>query len=83
MTPTKDIWDKMQASAALIASIFVPLAVAIVGNSYSHATKEAENRLRYVEISIGILQSEPNRETAALREWAVQVLDSQATVRLS
>lgn len=79
----KDSWDKMQAAAALIASVFVPLAVAFVGSSYSNAMKDAENRLRYVELAIGILRAEPNRDTLALRGWAVEVLSSQSSVPLS
>ena len=79
----KDKGDKMQAAAALIASVFVPLAVAFVGSSYSNAMKEAENRLRYVELAIGILRAEPNRDTLALRSWAVEVLSSQSSVPLS
>jgi len=82
-TQPKDKWDKMQAAAALIASVFVPLAVAFVGSSYSNAMKEAENKLRYVELAIGILRAEPNRETLALRGWAVEVLSSQSSVPLS
>jgi len=82
MAEPKDKWDKMQAAAALIASVFVPLVVAIVGSSYSNAMKEAENRLRYVELAIGILRAEPNRDTLALRGWAVQVLSSQSSVPL-
>jgi hypothetical protein len=73
----KDIWDKMHASATLIASVFVPLAVAFVGSSYTNAMKEAENKLRYVELAIGVLRAEPSRETDALRGWAVEVLSSQ------
>lgn len=79
----KDRWDKMQAAAALIASVFVPLAVAFVGSSYSNAMKDAENKLRYVELAIGILRAEPNRDTLALRGWAVEVLSSQSSVPLS
>jgi hypothetical protein len=79
----KDIWDKMHASATLIASVFVPLAVAFVGSSYTNAMKEAENKLRYVELAIGVLRAEPSRETDALRGWAVEVLSSQSVVPLS
>ena len=79
----KDVWDKMQASAVLIASVFVPLAVAFVGSSYANAMKEAENKLRYVELAIGVLRAEPSRETLALRGWAVEVLSSQSVVPLS
>lgn len=79
----KDAWDKMQSLAALIASIFVPLAVAFVGNSYANAMKEAENKLRYVELAINILRADPTRENNALRGWAVEILSSQSAVPIS
>lgn len=80
---TKDPWDKMQALAALFASLLVPLAVAFVGNSYATAMKDAENKLKYVELAISILRADPSKESQALREWAVEVLSSQSVVPLS
>lgn len=79
----KDPWDKMQALAALFASLLVPLAVAFVGNTYATAMKDAENKLRYVELAIGILRADPSKENQALRGWAVEVLSSQSVVPIS
>jgi hypothetical protein len=73
----------MQSAAALIASIFVPVAVAFVGNGYANAMKDSENKLKYVELAIGILRAEPTRETLPLRGWAVEVLSSQSMVPIS
>jgi hypothetical protein len=81
--PAKDTWDKLQAIAAFVASIFVPLAVVLVGNSYSRSMKETENRVKYVELAVSILRAEPSVGTAALRGWAVDVLQQQAIVPLS
>ncbi len=79
----KDTWDKMQALSALFASLLVPLAVAFVGNTYATAMKDAENKLRYVELAISILRADPSKESQALRGWAVEVLSSQSVVPIS
>lgn len=80
----KDFWGKLQVVAALLASVFVPLAVVFVGNVYSSAIKDSENRLRYVEISLQILRTEPSNDGAvALREWAIALLNHQSPVPLS
>ncbi len=64
---SKDWWDKLQAVSALIASIFIPLTVLVVGNSYSRSMKDSENRIKYVELAVSILKAEPSEKTGALR----------------
>lgn len=79
----KDGWDKLTAVAPLLASLLVPLAVAFVGNVYSKSMKDTENSLKYVELAVSILRTEPQADNAPLRTWAVDVLNDQATVKLS
>lgn len=57
----KDVWDKIQSLAPLVASILVPLAVAFVGSSYASAMKNSENQIKYVELAVSILRSEPTQ----------------------
>lgn len=45
--------------------------------------KNSESRVRYVDLAIEQLRAAPTPETTALREWAVELLDSQAPVKLS
>lgn len=71
------------AYAALISSVAVPLVVAGIGAWYNINIKDSENRVRYVELAISQLRTPPTPETSALREWAVELLDSQAPVKLS
>jgi predicted aconitase len=59
------------------------LAIAWVGGTYNASIKDSENRIRYVELAIEQLRSPPTPETTALREWAVELLDSQSPVKLS
>lgn len=82
-TPSKDIWQILRDVAPIVASIAVPLAIAWVGGEYNARIKETENRIRYVELAISQLRSPPTPETAALREWAVELLDSQSPIKLS
>jgi hypothetical protein len=75
--------ENLRAIAALIASILVPIAVAFVGSYYTNVMKESENRIKYVELAVAILRSEPRPEATALRGWAVEVLAKQSVVPLS
>ncbi len=79
----KDIWGISQSVVLMLSSIAVPLVIAGIGASYNTSMKDSENRVRYVELAIAQLRSPPTPETAALREWAVEVLDSQSPIKLS
>jgi len=45
--------------------------------------KESENRVRYIEIAIGILKGEPSKETNALRIWAINVINQYSIVPIT
>ena len=79
----KDAWDKMTAASALVASVLIPMALLIVGNTFSQRQRDAENALKYTELAVQILRSEPTVQTGALRDWAVEVLAKHAPVPLS
>ena len=77
---TKDFWDKTSAIAALLASVLVPIVIAIVGHSYTNAIKEAENRVKYTELAITILKSIPEKDSDDIRAWAVDVINQYSGV---
>lgn len=81
--PRKDSLSRLTAFAALFSSVAVPLTIAGIGAWYNVNIKDSENRVRYVELAIAQLRTPPTPETSALREWAVELLDSQAPVKLS
>ena len=83
LAASKDIWDKLRSLGHFIGGVGVPLVIAWLGNSYNAAIKDSENRVKYVEIAIAELRSTPRQETEALRVWVVDLLDSQAPVKLS
>jgi hypothetical protein len=82
-TKSKDVWDKLQVTAILAASVLIPFAALIVGNLVSTSQKDSENRVKYVEIAVSILRTDPTESTQALREWAVEILAAQSPVTLS
>ncbi len=70
-TRQKDVWDKLLAIAGVAASILVPLVIAFVGNEHSNAIKESENRVKYTELAISILNGPPSNTNQGVRGWDV------------
>jgi hypothetical protein len=79
----KDIWDKITALSALIASVFVPIVLAVVGQAYTTAMKQSENRVKYTELAISILKDKPTSETQDVRAWAIDVVNEYSGVPMS
>lgn len=79
----KDIWDILQSVAHTVSIIAVPAVIALVAATYNERIKDSENRIRYVELAIAQLSLPPTQETIVLREWAVELLNSQSPVKLS
>jgi len=79
----KDIWEIRKDKALTFAGIVTPIVIAVIGGCYNSSMKDSENRVRYVELAINQLRSPPTPETAALREWALNLLDSQSPIKLS
>jgi hypothetical protein len=76
----RDIWSKITAISALIASVLIPVVVVVVSNLFTSAMKDSENRVRYIELAIGILKSPPSADTDNLRTWAVDVINKHSDV---
>ena len=45
--------------------------------------KESENRVKYLELAIGILRSPPSEDTENLRVWAIDVMDKYSEVSIN
>ena len=76
------LWEKLKVVSLVTASLMIPLVVAYLGNAVSKDQKDKEIGVRYVELAAGILRTEPNPQTKALREWAVSVIDHYSQVPL-
>lgn len=82
-TPEQSAWELRKDKALFFAGITTPLVVAVIGAWYNIAIKESENQVRYVELAISQLSEKPSPETTALRNWAIDLLDSQSPIKLS
>jgi uncharacterized protein YjbI with pentapeptide repeats len=79
----KDFWDKITALSAFIASILVPLVLAVVGNAYASAMKQSETKVKYTELAISILKDKPSSDTQDVRAWAIDVVNQYSGVPMS
>ena len=79
----KDVWDKANSLSVPIATILIPIVVVIVGNLYSSALKESENRVKYTELAISILKDKPSSENQSIRGWAIEVINQYSGVPMT
>ena len=81
-TELPQIWEKIKVLSVVIASLTVPVVVAVVGNSYSKEQKDKEIGVRYVELAVEILRAAPSPDNKALRTWAISVVDHYSALPL-
>ena len=75
-------WDGLKAISNFLASVLIPLVILIGSNSFSKAIKEKEMRLSYVKMAVNILQQEPDEENAAIRNWAIEIINKYSEVKM-
>jgi hypothetical protein len=80
---TRDRIHIIEVLAKILASIAIPIVLAISGYIIDSTIKEKELGLKYVEVAVGILKSKPNSETNALREWAISIIQRHSSIPLS
>jgi len=78
----KDWWDKSHLVASSIAILLVPILVGYFGNQINSAIKDKEISQKYVELAIGLLKGDPDKESPALREWAINIVNANSPVHL-
>jgi hypothetical protein len=80
-------WQKLEAVSKVIAAIFIPLAVAYLGNQVASANKQRDTETKFVELATAILSKEPaasqTAENQNLRKWAVEVINRFSGVPMS
>jgi hypothetical protein len=76
---SKDWWDKTK----IIASVCTPIVIIVSGVVINSALKKSEIRVKYVEVAVSILKDKPRDDTKALRNWAIDVLESNSITPLS
>jgi len=73
-------WEKAKILSVIVASVFIPLAVALSGNWYARSLKEKDTQARYIELAIGILMKEPTPENEQIRKWAIDTINHYSEV---
>lgn len=75
--------DKIISLTPFIATALVPVVVVIIGNFYTSTIKAKENRIKYTELAIDILNNSPSDENKHIREWAVDLINYHSGVRMN
>ena len=81
-TELPPIWEKIKILSVVIATLTVPIVVAVLGNSYSKEQKDKELGVRYVELAVEILRAAPSPDNKELRTWAISVVDHYSVLPL-
>lgn len=81
--PSNVIWERVKIISTLIASILVPIVIALIGYWYSNAMKERELQIRYLELATNILSQQPQKEQIYIRQWAVQIIKYYSEIPLA
>lgn len=79
---TKDWWDKGHIIANSIAILLIPVLVGYFGSEINSAIKDKEISQKYVELAIGLLKNDPGKQSPALREWAINIVNANSPVKI-
>ncbi len=83
LTPLSPGWEKAKVLSTVFATIFIPIALAIIAQLYAVAQQDRAISAKYVELAVGILSSKPAPETHALRQWAIETINHYSAVALT
>ena len=75
--------EKAKTAITLMSAVFIPIALAFVGNNYTQAQKERDIQAQFVKIAVEILQAPPTQENRNVRDWATQIINKYSGVPLS
>lgn len=78
--------EKLESISKIIAAVFIPLAIAFMGNELSIINKKKDTETKLVELATTILTKEVDRkstESQQLRQWAVDVINTYSGVKMS
>jgi len=67
----------------LIATIVIPVMLAVIGNQYSNSMKEREIQGEFVALAVDILKQKPSEGSRNIREWATAILNKYSGVQMS
>jgi len=93
-TRPRDGWDKLSIVSGFLASVLVPIAIAVVGNWYTNAIKDRETTIserdqkirqetfdrEWVQLGLEILRDPDTKPN--IRKWGVQIVSHYAEVKM-
>ncbi|MDP1592803.1 MAG: hypothetical protein Q8L80_00980 [Gallionella sp.] len=79
----KDKLERIESIASICSSIAIPLVLAVMGYFVQKQFAEEGLKKDYVSIAAGILKDDPSKQEPDLRQWAVNVLDSNSPIPFS
>ncbi|UCH47230.1 MAG: hypothetical protein JSU95_14190 [Betaproteobacteria bacterium] len=75
-------WEKARAVSTILATVVIPLAIALSGHWYGQLQKDKELQLKYIELSLKILSDEPTDTNQAVRGWAIDTINQYAEIKI-
>jgi hypothetical protein len=79
----KSLLDQIEICANIFSKVAVPLILLVLGLCLNSSYKEKELQLKYVEIAVGILGSQPSPDTLPLRTWAIKTVNNHAEIKMT
>lgn len=79
----KDKLERIQSIASICSSIAIPLVLAVMGYFVQKQFAEEGLKKDYVSIAVEILNGDPLKQEPDLRQWAVNMLDSNSPIPFS
>lgn len=82
-----DSWQKIEIASKAVAALFIPIALAFLGNQVATSNKQRDSEIKFVELATAILRQDPKTEQTSenrnLRLWAVEVINRYSGVPMS
>lgn len=69
--------------SSTIATIIIPIILAVLGSRYTHALKEKEIKAKLVELALDQLKISPTKDNENIRKWSIDVIGQFSGVPLS
>lgn len=71
------------APSLAVAAVIGGIAGAAISGGFSYLNNKADVDAKLIELGVGILRTEPTKETGPLREWAIDVIQKRGDFNFS
>jgi hypothetical protein len=77
-----NVWEKARAVSTIVATVVIPLAIALSSNWYGQQQKDKEVQLEYIELAIQILSAPLTDSNQAVRKGAINTINRYSEVKI-